>query len=232
VWNLRYPHPEALSYGVYGGLQKYVEFYGTQDAVPGVTPRDQPLGPLVVPGDYTIALTVNGQTYRQTLHVVKDPRVPAAQYDYVAQFNLIRRMTNGMSASYDAFGQADALHTAVEDRLKSLKANAQAKDAVDAAMAFEKKLDAVQNVGNMSPGFGAVNSILTQEVYAANMGDGAPPETVKNSTSVACAYLDKDFEAWRNLNAQDLPALNTLLQKYNLAPLTAAQIPASAGCGK
>ena len=232
VWSLRYPHPDALSYGVYGGLQKYVEFYGTQDAVPGVTPRYQPLGPLVVPGDYTIALTVNGQTYRQTLHVAKDPRVPAAQYDYVALFNLIQRMTNGMSSSYEAFNQADTLDAAVEDRLKSLKGNAQAKDALDAGTAFEKKLDVLQNGGNGSPGFGSVNSILTQEVYAANMGDGAPPQTVKDSTNVACTYLDKDFEAWRNLNAQDLPALNTLLQKYDLAPLTAAQIPSSAGCGK
>ncbi|MFZ0465155.1 MAG: hypothetical protein WAL78_05575 [Candidatus Acidiferrales bacterium] len=232
VWNLRYPHPEALSYGVFGGLQKYVEFYGTQDAVPGVTPRDQPLGPQVVPGDYVIALTVNGQTYRQTLHIVKDPRVPASQYDYVALFNLIRQMTNGMSASYDAFGHADAMHTALADRLKSLKSNAQAKDALDAATAFEKKLDAAQNGGNMSPGFGSINSILTQEVYAANMGDGAPPETVKDTTARVCEYLAKNFDAWRKLDTEDLPSLNTLLQKYNLAPLTPAPIGSSAGCGK
>ena len=219
VWNLRYPHPNALSYGVFGGLQKYAEFYGTEDAVPGVTPRNQPLGAQVVPGDYQIALTVNGQTYRQTLHVVKDPRVPISQYDYVEQFNLIRQMTEGMSSSYAAYNELIPLTDALDDRLKSLQINKQAKDALDAATTFKKKLDALQSGGSMSLGFGTANSVLTQMVYAANMGDGAPARSVEAGSASICQALTKAIADWRKLSTTELPALNSLLQKYNVAQL-------------
>lgn len=233
VWNLRYPHPEALPYGIFPpGLQKFVQYYGTQDAVPGATPFYQPLGPLVVPGDYQLALTVDGQTYRQTLHVVKDPRESASKYDYVEQFNLIHQMTNGMDATYDAYHQLDPLKHALEDRIKSLKANPQAKDAIDAAAALQKKLTAIQGGSFTSPGFGMINSALTQMVYAANMGDGAPAQTVQADTASACEMLAKDFEAWRKLKA-DLPLLKSLLQKNNLSALPEVDIAASSsGCGK
>ena len=229
VWNLRYPHPDALSYGTFGGrggLEKYVQFYGTQDAVPGVTPRNQPLGAQVVPGDYEIALTVNGQTYRQTLHVVKDPRVPVSQYDYVEQFNLVRQMTDGMSFSYAAYNELEPLSDALDERINSLKANKQAKDVLDAAAAFRRKLDAVQDGGFTSVGFGMANSVLTQMVYAANMGDGAPAQSVRSDGALVCAALTKDLADWQKLSAADLPALNSLLQKYNLAPLPAVNIGA------
>ncbi len=231
VWNLRYPHPAALPYGIFPpGLQKFVQYYGTQDAVPGKTPFDQPLGPLVVPGDYQLVLIVDGQTYRQTLHVVKDPRETASQYDYVEQFNLIHEMTNGMDATYDAYNQLIPLSDALEDRIKSLKANPQAKDALDAATALQKKLTVIQGGSFTTPGFGMINSDLTQMVYAANMGDGAPAETVQSDTTLACAVLAKDFEAWQKLSG-DLSSLNRMLQKSNLTALPDVNIPAS-GCGK
>ncbi len=231
VWNLRYPHPEVLPYGIFPpGLQKFVQYYGTQDAVPGRTPFDQPLGPLVVPGDYELALTVDGQTYHQTLHVVKDPRETASQYDYVEQFNLIHEMTNGMDATYDAYNQLVPLSDALEDRIKSLKANSQAKDALDAATALQKKLMVIQGGAFTSPGFGMINSDLTQMVYAANMGDGAPAQTVQADTALACEALTKDFEAWQRLS-DDVSSLNSMLRKYNLAALPEVNFSAS-GCGK
>lgn len=218
VWNLRYPHPDVLNYG-FGGLEKSVAFYGTQDAVPGATPRYQPLGPEVVPGDYKIVLTVDGQTYQQILHVAKDPRVPASQYDYVEQLNVTRQMTDGLGSSYAAFNALEPLRIAVEDRIKSLSANKQAKDALDNANAFEKKFAAIQGGSPFAPGFGFSNSILTQLVYAINMGDGAPAPSLREDTSNVCADLNKAFAAWQKLSATDLPALNSALQKYNLAPL-------------
>lgn len=230
VWNLRYPHPDALSYGTFGGrggLEKYVQFYGTQDAVPGMTPRHQPLGPQVVPGDYPVVLTVDGQAYRQTLHVAKDPRVPASQYDYVEQFNLIRQLTEGMSSSYAAYNSLIPLSDGLDDRLKSLPSNPQAKEALDAATTFKKKLDAVQGGGFLSVGFGSANSALTQMVYAANMGDGAPAQSVRDETASVCEALSKAFADWQKLSATDLPALNGLLEKYNLAALPAVHINAA-----
>lgn len=218
VWDLRYPSPDVLNYG-FGGLEKSVAFYGTQDAVPGVTPRNQPLGPQVVPGDYKIVLMVDGQTYQQTLHVVKDPRVPVSQFDYAEQLKVTRQMTDGLDSSYAAFNALQPLRAALGDRIKALQSNKQAKDALDAANAFSKKLSAIQGGSFTAPGFGLTNAGLTQDVYAINMGDGAPPESMRTETAAACAGLDKAFAEWQKLSASDLTALNSALQKYNLAAL-------------
>jgi len=232
VWNLRYPHPANLSYALFNEREKSVAFYGTEDAVPGVTPRFQPLGPQVVPGDYQLALTVNGQTYRQTLHIVKDPRVNVSQYDYSAQFNLLRRVTRQMSISYDAFSALAPLQQALADRLKSLQANAQAKDDLKVLEDYEKKFGAIEEGTFAAPGFGGVNSGLTQILYAEDTGDGRPSESVRAAVTETCQTLTKDFDAWRKFDADDLPALNTLLQKDRLAALPSATLNAPAsGCG-
>ncbi|HEV2488990.1 MAG TPA: hypothetical protein VGT03_04215 [Candidatus Acidoferrales bacterium] len=234
VWGLRYPNAPALNFGIFPpGLQKYVQFYGTEDAVPGVTPRMQPLGPQVVPGEYQLALTVDGQTYKQTLHVEMDPRVRASQTDLAEQLHLLQRMANGMRASNDAYDAVTPLHDALADRQKSLKANAQAKDAAKAADDFEKKFGAIVNGNFRAPGFGEVNSELTQEVYAADSGDGRPTESVHNAVDEVCQALSKDFDDWNKLVANDLPAFNDVLTKNKLAALPApAAMPAGAGCGK
>jgi photosystem II stability/assembly factor-like uncharacterized protein len=234
VWDLRYPNAPALNYGIFPpGLQKYVQFYGTEDAVPGVTPRNQPLGPQVLPGDYELELTVDGQTYKQTLHVEMDPRVRASQYDLAEQLHMLQRMANGMRTSYDAYTALAPLEDALADRQKSLKANAQAKDAAKAADDFKKKFDAVINGNFRSPGFGEVNSDLTQGVYAADSGDGRPTQPMREAVDEVCEALSNDFDAWKKLAAQDLPAFNDVLTKNKLAALPApGAMPSSDGCGK
>lgn len=77
-----------------------------------------------------------------------------------------------------------------------------------------------------------INSALTQMVYAANMGDGAPAQTVQAESVSACEALAKDFAAWQRLSG-DLPSLNGLLQKYNLAALPTVDMAGSgSGCGR
>lgn len=232
VWDLRYPEPEVLNYG-FGGLEKSIPFYGTQDAVPGVTSRNQPLGPQVVPGDYKIVLTVDGRPYQQLLHVMKDPRVPASQYDYAEQLKVTREMTDGLDSSYAAFNALEPFRTALDERIKSLSANKQAKDALDKATAFDKKLLAIQGGSPLDPGFGFANALLTQMVYAINMGDGAPAKSLQEDATHICEDLNKDFADWRKLHASDLPALNSALQKYSLAPLPEAEVNSpSTSCTK
>jgi photosystem II stability/assembly factor-like uncharacterized protein len=63
VWDLRYPHPAALSYS-----------YSIAGVWKEGTPVD-PRGPLALPGRYRVTLTVNGKSMTQSLDVKLDPRV-------------------------------------------------------------------------------------------------------------------------------------------------------------
>jgi hypothetical protein len=60
------------------------------------------LGPIALPGNYTVKLTVNGQTFTQPLTVVQDPRVTVTPAGLTAQFKLQQRMVAGLGATYQA----------------------------------------------------------------------------------------------------------------------------------
>jgi hypothetical protein len=79
VWDLRFPPPRA----------KQHEY--PISAIPGDTPRE-PLGPFVLPGAYTVKLTVDGKAFTRALTVKLDPRVAMSSSDLAAQIALLRRL--------------------------------------------------------------------------------------------------------------------------------------------
>jgi photosystem II stability/assembly factor-like uncharacterized protein len=83
VWDLHYPPPPAqrASYPI--------------SAIYRDTPRE-PLGPAVMPGEYTVRLTVDGQTLEQSLTVKMDPRVKTTPAGLQQQFDLSMQLVELM----------------------------------------------------------------------------------------------------------------------------------------
>jgi hypothetical protein len=77
-----------------------------------------------VPGEYSLVLTVNGKSYRQSLTVTLDPRVHTSQSDLVRQLDAELNISAQMSATNDGYEQVRALQLAIADRQKSLGAGA------------------------------------------------------------------------------------------------------------
>jgi hypothetical protein len=96
VWDLRYPKPKSF------------ESDYPISAIPHDTPAG-PLGPVIVPGEYTVRLTVDGVSTTKMLKVRLDPRVPATAADLHAMFAAEQRAAADLSASYDALQQVRAL---------------------------------------------------------------------------------------------------------------------------
>jgi hypothetical protein len=230
---LRYPPPLSLPYGFFGGLAEYTEYTLPDHAIPGDTPRVQPQGPFVVPGKYTVELTVDGETYRQSLIVKLDPRVHTSIADLQTQLQLEQRICRGMAASYNAYQRAASLRKELEKRrteLESAEKRKQLKEQVDA---LEKKIDAVENGLKTAPGFGPVNRDLTRLVSAAGSADARPSETIRAAVEENCNALTDDLRKWSELNAKDLPAFNSsILQPYKISPLPVAGNETSKGCGQ
>ncbi|HME07665.1 MAG TPA: hypothetical protein VKG25_11460, partial [Bryobacteraceae bacterium] len=129
VWDLRYPAPVSLPYGYSGNLIEYTEYTLADHAVPGKTPRQQPQGPLVLPGTYSLELSVAGQVFRQSLIVKLDPRLNVSSADLQRQLDLEQQIGRGMFGSYRAYQDAAALRKAL---------SAHKKDMPDAVAALEK----------------------------------------------------------------------------------------------
>ncbi|HTL43971.1 MAG TPA: hypothetical protein VL262_06495 [Vicinamibacterales bacterium] len=102
VWDLHYPMlPGALpSYPI--------------SATPHNTPAE-PRGPWVVPGTYTVKLTVNGQALAQPLTVKMDPRVKSTAATIAHQFALAKRVYDASADLEHAKGQI----AAAEQRARS-----------------------------------------------------------------------------------------------------------------
>ena len=226
AWDLRSEPPPTLQYSYYGQPLKYLEYTLSDHAIPGETPREQVLGPFVPPGQYQVVLHADGQTVRQSLTIVPDPRVHIAPADYVAQFAAAKRADSGLRASYNLYGVVVALRAAVTQREKSLdaviKSNPDAKDAVEALKNLDKKLGEILEGANDASGVGAVNRDLARTSFMVESGDAAPAPTALEVIDESCTALNRAAADWRTVNSQTVSSVNRALEKWKLAPLPIA----------
>lgn len=193
VWDLRYDAPKALPASYYGPILQYTEYTTADHAIPHETPRQQPQGPLVVPGNYTVELTANGQTQRQTVHVMLDPRVAASYADLEKQMQVARTIETGMNTSYDVYHQLDDLAAALKQMAPNGKQNA-------AIEAVEKEIKAIQEGTREAPGLGPVNRDLSRLLNGVEAADERPTEPQNLAVEESCLSLDKALTLWNELN--------------------------------
>jgi photosystem II stability/assembly factor-like uncharacterized protein len=222
VWDLRYSHPRALPYNYYGALIDYTEYTLADYAIPGQTPRYQPQGPLVLPGQYFVVLTAGGKQYRQPLEVKLDPRVNTQQAALAKQLDLENRIGAQMAISFDAFNQIRTLRAAVADRRKQLAGQTRAAGAPDITSlleALEQKLAALAEGTRSEGGFGTVNRDLARLATMVQGSDTEPSSTARDVAVESCKVLNKSLAAWRQGNGHDLPSLNEMLKQSGAAML-------------
>jgi photosystem II stability/assembly factor-like uncharacterized protein len=188
VWDLHYPAPATLPYSYYGELLEYTEYTLADHAVPGMTPRQQPRGPLVVPGKYTVELTAGGKTLKQPLTVELDPRVRASQDDLVQQRDLSLQVLRGMKTSYDAFEKVTAMRKSADKKKADM----------------EKKLDAMEKGTKTAPGFGPINRELGRLISSVDSADIRPTQAVRSAVQQLCEQLDKDLAEFKSVTNQDV----------------------------
>jgi photosystem II stability/assembly factor-like uncharacterized protein len=219
VWDLRYPAPASLPYSYYGELLEYTEYTLADHAVPGLTPREQPRGPLVAPGKYTVELRYGGRTLRQDLVVKLDPRVHVSQDDLVDQRDLALQISRGMKSSYDSYQLVAALDKALAERQQTL--NGADKTIKEAAEQLAKKVAALKKGPQAAPGFGPVNRDLGRLLFSVENADMRPAQTVRAAVQLSCDALDKDLLRWKQLNEQDVARFNDTLAKNKVPGLQA-----------
>ena len=136
VWDLHYPPPAALRH-------EYPIAAVYRD-----TPRE-PRGPWVLPGRYTVRLTVDGRTFTRALSVAMDPRVAASPRALQRQLALALRVVDALRRDSTALAalrgvradigrarpQAGAGAAALASQLDSLDRRAGALESGDASLA-------------------------------------------------------------------------------------------------
>ncbi|MBK8810112.1 MAG: glycoside hydrolase [Acidobacteria bacterium] len=103
VWDLRYPRPAVDGFDL------------PISAIYRDTPFE-PLGPFVMPGNYTLKLTVDGKSYTQSLKVRMDPRVTANAADLQMQFSLSMRAFEGVRGTRELIDEVESLKAKIKEK--------------------------------------------------------------------------------------------------------------------
>jgi hypothetical protein len=191
----------------------------------------RPEGPLVVPGNYQIKLTVGGKTSTASLELTKDPRVSASPADLEKQQELALRIRDRVSAGNEAVNQIRSVRSQLDALKKRLAADASAKPILDAADALIKKMNAVEEK-IIQPKSKSGEDPLNYPIQVADQLT-ALQETVESAdtapTIASLAVFDElnsrlevQLAAWHEIQSKDLAALNAAIQKANIPAIAPA----------
>jgi len=204
VWDLRYPKPKSFErdYPI--------------SAVPHDTPAG-PLGPFVVPGEYTVRLTVDGVSTTKKLKVRMDPRVLATMADLQAMLAAEQRAAADLNANYDALQQIRALRK----QLKAIKDSG--PEAVrGTAVQLEDQLGKLESgtAGKTpAPGVSAARGVATvhswlNQVYGTlDSADAAPTVQALAMLSEVEKVMAQQLNEIKQIQAGSLAELNQKLRQ-------------------
>src|SRR5579862_4125101 len=197
VWDLRYPSPTAAQH-VY-----------PISAVPHNTPRD-PEGPLAMPGNYTVRLTVGGKNYDAPVMVKIDPRVKTSAGGILQMFDLQTRLASLLTNTSKAVLEARSI------KQQAGKLSGKGGGAADALDAFNKKLKQLSE-GSGQPGseevtLSRVNGAANTLYAEVDRADAAPTMAQTQATDSAERDATTILKQWSDFKNNDLPALNNALR--------------------
>jgi photosystem II stability/assembly factor-like uncharacterized protein len=219
VWNMHYAPPNSLSH----------EF--PISAIAHDTVK-YPLGAWVLPGNYTVRLTVDGRVSTQPLVVKMDPRIKTSLDDLRKQFEMQSGAVEGMNESFESLIQIKSVRAQLKERTgKAGKgAVAEAVAAID-KQAAEMEGAAQSSFFGLPPGakqpenFSTMNQHFNAILTVADSADAAP---TTQATAVYKEFedaLEKLMARWTKIRQQDIPALNAELKKAGLAPVDPNKSP-------
>jgi photosystem II stability/assembly factor-like uncharacterized protein len=208
VWDAHYPPPDSLEHDY------------PISAIYRDTPR-YPLGATVLPGAYTVKVTVDGKNYTQPLTIRMDPRVQASSADLKAQFVLETKITDAMHRDFAALTQVRKLRARLKELQQSGGQNVQA-----AIADLDKKVAELEGVEG---GYGAsflaspsgrglvrLNEGLNRLLSIVDSADAAPTTQAVAMFGDVEKTLDEQLTRWTEIQKKDLPALNAALQQAGI----------------
>ena len=176
VWDLHYPPPKVLAHDY------------PIAAIYGDTPRF-PLGPAVLPGTYTVRLTVNGRRYEQPLTIRMDPRARITGAGLRLQHDIGVRMNDAISRDFAALSELRAQR----GLLRTQREGAKAKEVADSLVALDSTLAAIETGTRGGPAAGLVQ-LNEQLASVLDTVEGADAEPTTQAAQAA-ADLERALTA-------------------------------------
>src|SRR5205807_6710584 len=98
------------------------------------------VGPIVVPGKYTVKLTVGGQPATQPIEILRDPKVATSVADLDLSVKLQLRLRDDISAAADMVNAIEVMRKQLEDGSKAYKADKSKEAQLQQVGEMDRKL--------------------------------------------------------------------------------------------
>ncbi|MCY3832478.1 MAG: glycosyl hydrolase [Chloroflexi bacterium] len=178
-------------------------------------------GPHAVPGAYCVTLTVSDEELSQEFEIVKEAGVSASQADLQAQFDLLIKIRDKVSATHGAINQMRDLRAQLKgwrERLAGLDA---AAGIIEAAKALEEQVLEVEKelmIPDTRPGWpDAMNNgdrlatQLSNLSFNVNLGDYKPTDYEKAAYAEIAGDIDGVCDKFSDIVDGDMAEFNTML---------------------
>jgi photosystem II stability/assembly factor-like uncharacterized protein len=181
-------------------------------------------GPLALPADYQVRLTVDGKSQTQPFKIVPDSRLKVTADDLQKQFDLMQSILGKVTQVHDAVRQIRDVRTqiaAVNKRLKEEK-NSNAKALADAGSALDKKMTPVEEALIQTKAKSGqdvlnypirLNNLLVALGGVVSSADAAPTKQDYEMYDDLSKQADEQLAKWDEIVKTDLAAYNRLAQE-------------------
>ncbi len=212
VWDLGYAPPPPLQ-------------------VPGgpIFEAGRPMTPTVLPGRYTVRLTVNGHAYTQPLTVTLDPRLQTSPAALAQQLDLMKKLNQALADDHNAFNQIAGLRQQLKGISDRLGADSTMRAVVDSAKVLDARADSLSVrffqyrakaakwlFMNYPIQLNAKLVSLEGSVAGSNDAPTAQDVTVFEQLR---GQLDARLAEWRAMQDRDVAALNALMRERGITPI-------------
>jgi photosystem II stability/assembly factor-like uncharacterized protein len=189
---------------------------------------DPAVGPLAVPGVYTLKLTANGRTVQAAITVKPDPRSTVSMSDLGAQLAFTLEIRDAITRLTAQVDRVRSIRTQLRARNEALKSYPRGAELIAAADAMIARLDALEEEIH-NPKAEVVYDILAMKggtrLYSrlsplmdwAGDGDGPPTQGMRE----VFADQKRELDRWQTkidaLISSDLSALNEKARALGVA---------------
>jgi hypothetical protein len=213
VWDMHYPPmPGALP------------FLDENQAVRHNTPV-VPSSPWIMPGSYTLRLTVGGKSHTQPLTVKMDPRVHTLDAALQQQFDASMQTYQEAMAASAALGQVRDLERQIAARKPSAKLTSYRKQ-LEALSGPEATSRFAFFIYHGPPTLGSIRGSLQMLMGRMQEADRAPTAADIEALDQIGSEYKSLMARWQKLKGQPLTELNHSLRGLSQPPLVLAEAAA------
>ena len=175
-----------------------------------------PTSPWILPGTFTVKLSVNGTTYAQPLTVKIDPRVTTSLNDLTTQHDLSKQCYEGRLQITSALTEIKKMR----EQIKALDPKPNTP-LVKMLIDLDAKIVAFQNTpqGSTEPSLGRLESALSGIYNILHDTDMPPTTQTVSAATASIVQLKNLLTQYEALKTKDIPLVNGLLKKAKMGTI-------------